>query len=498
MIDRPNILWIQSDEHRPDSLGCYGSPWAKTPFLDALARRGLVFANCVCNAPVCVPSRSSQLTARYPQEIGVVTNLVFEMDHVFPPDTVTFPEVLAQARYATASFGKWHTPNHPTWQQSRPLINLEQYASYFALDNRYDEAQHRVIKRPGGMPVILAGSYPVSHGHPSQVITDWAIDWLRELPAGKPFMLRVSHNWPHTPVVPPPPFDHLYAPDEIPIRYYDETAYRTRADYDRAIADGQRVRELSRAQVRQMWCDYMGLAACVDHEVGRVLSALHQLGLEENTIILFSADHGKALGEWGATEKGFYDSEVWRVPFILAGPGVASYGAVRTDPCELVDTGRTLLRLAGLTPPAHYRGRDLLSDPAPEAVYGQIGWPNATSALYRRASQATGPTGDIRGRDAIIWAQYQRPPAGPRRTGMRVAIRTERYRMDVTWWRDGHRTTMAEADGNLFDLREDPGETVNRWSLPTAQPVIAGLWRALEAWDAGLERPANLFSETSD
>jgi arylsulfatase A-like enzyme len=289
-------------------------------------------------------------------------------------------------------------------------------------------------------------------------------------------------------VLAPPPFDTLYDPDDIPIRWYDESAYRTRAAYDRRRADTMRIRDMSPEQVRQMWADYMGLVACVDHEMGRLLSTLRRLGLDENTIVLFSADHGKSLGEWGATEKGFYDSEVWRVPMILAGPGVEARGTVDEDICELIDTGRTLLALAGLEAPDGYRGRDLLHDPAPEAVYAQIGWPDVDAPLYQRAfAERISEVPSARGLSPI-----SRPP--PSHTQMRVALRTARYRMDVTWYQDGQRLPFDEADGNLFDLQADPGETRNLWANPEMQPVVEDLWRKLEDWFANLDRPAELFS----
>lgn len=496
-MDRPNILWIQTDEQRPDSLGCYGSAWARTPYLDALARRGVVFDNCVCNSPVCVPSRVSQLTARYPQEMSTLTNNVSSMNGVYPAGTETFPERFAAAGYATASFGKWHTPNHPTWQLNQGLINLEQYSGYYALNPDYDHDAHGVILRPGGTPIILAGTYPVAHGHPSEAITDWAIAWLRQRPADQPFLLRVSHNWPHTPVLPPPPYDVIYDPDDLPIRYFDEAAYATRAAYDRARADLHRMAALTRDQQRQMWAQYMGLVACVDHEVGRMLSALRALGLEKNTVVLFSADHGKALGEWGATEKGFFDSEVWRVPMILAGPGVPE-GRVDRAPCELIDTARTFLGLAGLDAPDVYCGRDLTDADvaAPETVYGQIGWPEPDCRLLERvAAFRQGPTEDIRGRDALIWQRAQglgaATPLAAR--GMRVAVRDSRYRLDVTWMRDGRRLPQPEADGNLFDLVADPEERRNLWGDARVATTQARLWAALEDWFAGLDAPEQVF-----
>lgn len=492
-MNRPNILWIQTDEHRPDSLGCYGSAWAKTPYIDSLARRGVVFQNCVCNSPVCVPSRAAQLAARYPQELRAVFNQVYALDGIYPAGTITFPELFAAAGYATASIGKWHTPNHPTWQHNDPLINLDEYSGYYALNERYDEAAHRVIKRPGGTPIILAGTYPGDPAgrteHPSQVITDRAIDWLRKRPRDRPFLLRVSHNWPHTPVLAPPPFDTLYDPAEIPIHPHNEDAYRTRSAYDRRRADAMRMRDLSPEQVRQVWADYMGLVACVDHETGRLLSALRYMGLDENTIVLFSADHGKSLGEWGATEKGFYDSEVWRVPFILSGPGVEPVGTVRTDICELIDTGRTLLALAGLEAPGAYRGRDLFSEPAPEAVYAQIGWPDLDAPLFQRAFIER--VSEVQSRRGLSPTSGRRPS----HTQMRVAIRTARYRMDVTWYDNGRQLPRREADGDLFDLQGDPQETRNLWAVPEAQPIVDELWHKLEAWFAGLDRPVELFPD---
>jgi choline-sulfatase len=480
-MPKPNVLWIQTDEHRPDSLGCYGSSWAKTPHIDALAQRGVVFQNCVCNSPVCVPSRASQLTARYPQEINVLLNQVsdehhvHDVDNVYPTGTVTFPEIFEKAGYATASFGKWHVPVHKTWGINKSLVNLDEYSGYYALNPAYDETTHHVIKRPGGTPIILAGTYPVAEGHPSQVITDWAIDWVQSLDRDSPFLLRVSHNWPHTPVLAPPPFDQLYDPDDLPIRYFDENAYQTRSLRDRHNADRQRMRDLSREQIRQIWKDYMGLVACVDHETGRMLGALAELGLLDNTIVLFSADHGKALGEWGTTEKGFYDSEVWRVPFILAGPGVPAKGSVDEDICELIDTGRTLLSLAGLPCPPQYKGRDLLNESPRDAVYGQIGWPDNEAPIMHR----------IRERN---------PNAFPV-TAMRSAIRTQRYRMDVTLYRNGDRLPMDEADGNIFDLENDPFETRNLWHNASHQQIKDNLWSKLLAWDESMDRTPEVFSQ---
>jgi len=445
---RPNVLWIMTDEQRPDSLGCYGSSWAKTPAIDGLARRGVLMQNAVCQAPICVPSRASQFAALYPQECGALATA--DAQHGFPTGTITFTDILREAGYELVNLGKTHSPAHPTWHVSEGPVLLPRYAGYYDLNEAYSEEAHHVIKRPGGTPIILAGTYPVAEGHPSQILTDRAIDALRaRSDPQKPFLLRVSHNWPHTPVLAPPPFDQLYDPDEIPIVFFDEEAYRGRSRYDRSIADTMRMRELSRTQIRQMWKDYYGLCACVDHEVGRLLRALDDLGLAEDTVVLFQSDHGKSLGEWGSGEKGTFDSEVWRVPFIWSAPALGlEQGAVREDPCESIDTARTLLTLLGLEEriPADFRGRDLFgASPAPDAVFGQWG--------FRQ---------------------------------MRCGVRTTRHRMDVTWSEQGRRVEPSELDGNLFDLQRDPQERTNLYEDANHASVRRQLLEQLEAWDSTL------------
>lgn len=222
----PNILWIQTDEHRCDSLGCYGADWAKTPALDALAARGVTMRQAFCQSPICSPSRSSQLTARYPQEVCALSNLGAGIPGIFPAGTLTFPEVFAKHGYRTISLGKSHTPAHPTWGEEEHTVLFPHYADYRRLGNKWSEQDLHVIRRPGRPRLIIGGTYPVPSPTPSEAITDRAIDILRSQSFDEPLLLRVSHNWPHTPVLPPPPFDRLYNPDDIPNRSPKWTAKR--------------------------------------------------------------------------------------------------------------------------------------------------------------------------------------------------------------------------------------------------------------------------------
>lgn len=456
MANRPNILWIQTDEQRPDSLGCYGSAWAKTPHIDALASRGVVFRNAVCQSPVCVPSRASQFTGLYPQECSALHN--DDCHHPFPAGVVTFNDVLRDAGYERANFGKWHAPTHDLWDVHDGPVNIGEYAGYFELNETYNEAAHHVIKRPGSTPIILAGTYPCDEDNPSKRCTNLAVDFMTaRRDSDRPWLCRVSHNWPHTPVLPPRPWDTLYDPDELPIRRFDSQAYATRSAWDRRSADNQAMRALSEQQIRQIYKDYFGLCAYVDHEVGRLLAALDELGLADNTIILYQTDHGKNLGEWGAGEKGNFDREVWRVPFIWSAPQAhVPQGQVREDICEVLDTGRTMLALAGLADktPEQFRGRNLFdASAAPEAVFGQI--------------------------------NYQT---------MRVAMRTQRYRLDVTFSEQGRHVGRENYDGNLFDLQADPLERVNLYNDPAHAALRDNLLTQLESHQASL-RPFERMGE---
>lgn len=350
---QPNILWIQTDEQRADSIGAFGAPWAKTPALDGLAARGVTFTNCYCQSPVCVPSRASQLAGVYPQACSTLYNTVEDLDNIFPPHTVTFPEAL--------------------------------------------------------------------------------VEW------------------------------------------FSQARYDACSAFDRAIADAQDGCTHPRDEFAQMWTDYMGLCAYVDHEIGRLLTALHDAGLAGDTVVMFSSDHGKSLGEWGAWEKGTFHDAAWRVPMIWSWPDHLPEGEKRTDLSALIDTGRTMLSLADLGDqiPDHWCGRDLFNDPEPDAVFGQIGWPDAEAPLLARP--------DVHPR--VEWLTDQRMT-------LRVGMRTRTHHLDLSWMRDGALLSRAEQDGNLFDIAADPDEINNLWHTDNA--LVSDMVNRVQQWSQSLDTPEAL------
>lgn len=443
-MKRPNVLWIQTDEQRPDSLSCYGAPWAYTPSAGRLAVRGTTFHECHVQSPVCVPSRTSMLMCRYPHELGVIFNDKAHQDGVIDPREHSFVNCFAEAGYRTASIGKWHTPNHPTWQENVAFEYFGDKADYYTVYPPYSAAGQRVVNRKGRNPIILGGIYPFHDWGltPASHVTDLAIEWLRKASTvDQPFLLRVSHLWPHTPVLVPKPWDSLYAPEELPFRPFNRQAYESRSAFDRDFSDTQQCAHLSEKEWRRIKADYYGLCAYVDHEIGRLLRVVDELGLAEHTIIAFNSDHGKSLGEIGLSEKGNFDRQVWRVPFILAGPGVPK-DEHRHDLMELIDFGSTLASLAGVDLSPGMRGRDLFSSEEPEAVFG------------------------------ILELDGQ----------LRAAVRTARYRYDCTLSRGGMNTRPHERDPNLIDLQNDPLEENNLIHTPQYAPVASEMHQRLEEW----------------
>jgi choline-sulfatase len=208
-----------------------------------------------------------------------------------------------------------------------------------------------------------------------------------------------------------------------------------------------------------------------------LLAALGEQGLEGNTIVLFSADHGKLLNEWGAVGKQTFDDVSWRIPFIVRWPGELPAGTRRSDLCSLLDTGRTLLGLAGLQAPATFRGRNLFSsDPAGNAVFGQISPPDAKAPVFT---------------DPPLNDESSPPPGAG--TAMRVAIRTERHRLDTVWMNASGEIPAAQRKGNLFDLEADPLEKRNLWDAPESRMLRDELQDRLASWFASLDRPHGLF-----
>lgn len=459
----PNILWIYTDEHRPDSYGCYGQSWAQTPTVDTIAAHGVVMYNHYVQSPASVPSRTSMLYARYPQELGVYDNRYFYQEGILENDLVPFQEIFQNNGYETANIGKWHTPGQHRWGYCYTYQFTDQFGPQGCRDAA-QEAKFNLVHRPKGTPLVLGGTYPETEyfngGSIATVVTDKALEWLDARDQSKPFLLRVSYIWPHTPSTAPKPFDTIYAGKNFPKPYKNaKKLYAVKSLPDRQLSDEQGGLTMTDSQWEWVCQTYYGLVAYLDTQFARLYDYLEENNMLENTVILVCADHGRNLGEYGTCEKSTFDNEVWRVPFIISYPKKLPQGVVRRDLSEHIDIAKTLLGLANIPAPTSYRGRDLFdpSQPAPDAVYGML---ERGNVIDLPNAQKESNRGD-----------------------RRLAIRTKDYRYDCMYSNRGVKiTNPAKWYPSLYKISEDPNETRNLINDPDYQKIADKLHEKLITW----------------
>lgn len=437
---RPNVLFLASDDLR-NNLGCLGDPVAKTPHLDALAGRGVLFERAYCQQALCNPSRASLLTGRRPDTLRV-WNLPVHFRETLP-DVVTLPQHFKQHGYFTRNVGKiFH--NWRTRIQGDPASWSVPAELHFA-SHATDVA---VIDGGTPPPNLATAKGAESREVPDEAYFDGrvaarAIDALREISRrSEPFFLAVGFWKPHTPFNPPKRYWDLYRRDEIPPPRHPEGPRNAPL---LALKGATELTAGTREAIAELRHGYYAATSYLDAQVGKVIAELDRLGLAENTVIVFWSDHGFHLGEhglWGKTSNYELDA---RVPLIIAVPGSARPGARTRSIVELLDLYPTLVDLCGLPPAEGLEGislRPVLADPA---------------AWVKRAA----------------FTQTPRPPniQGGQSDIMGYSLRDERYR--YTEWREWATGRLHTAE--LYDHALDPDETVNRADDPALAAIRAAL-----------------------
>jgi arylsulfatase A-like enzyme len=430
----PNVLWLMTDEQRTDSLGCYGSAWARTPTIDRLAAEGVRFEVAVTPAPVCAPARSSILTGQYPNELGFWYNGA-------PLERQALPltRLFELAGYRTASFGKHHSlvSEDPPFQTQVDLV-LSDEVHYFGYAERWDQAEFDVVQYPAEpFAWVLAGRFPADPALTTEAqAVAGAKAWLSALPEARPFLLRLAFNGPHTPVVPPAPFDTCIDPDEIALAPREP---ELPADSPRWLHDLARFSSAARLgdeQIRRARQAYYGEVAYLDHLIGDLLAWLDERGLLENLLVVFCSDHGNHLGDFGLIQKQTFFDPAVNVPYVFWGPGIVSPRVPVETPVELRSLLPTLLDLAGVD-----HGEDVAdvslapvlrdgADPDPRPVFSEL---------------TLGSFG-IRLDDRL------------------VLVRDGRWKLSVC-------LDPEPVDVVLFDLERDPAERENRADDPEVADV---------------------------
>ena len=451
---RPNILWLMTDEQRVDSMGCSGAPWAHTPNLDRVARSGVRFGAAYTPSPVCLPARACMLTGRAGSSIGVLNN-----HHRLAADDPQFLTwAFAGGGYQVASFGKHHYGCRRRAFDLEGGKTLGERVYYFEYRVPVDREESGVVHYDGGKaPWLFAGRYPGTvDDTPEMHNVTQALDWMRGRDPSRPYLLRLSFNAPHTPVVTPAPYDTLIDPDRIdlPLDWPDEMDYAsdTQREHLCPYAGTQRLTE---GQIRRARQCYYGYVACVDHCFGRLLDELDEMGELENTIVAYVSDHGTHLGDHGFFQKQSYWEASARVPFFFAGPGIAPTEEAVGTPVNAGSLLPTLLELAGLDVPP------------------QVEYPSLAPVLRDGARLESEPVfSEI---DYGLWGY---------RYGERyLMVRDGRWKLSLYRDpRDPNRCAERE-DRVLFDLENDPGERRNLAADPAHAAVMDALIAQIDAWD---------------
>lgn len=383
MMKRPNILWLMTDEQRTDSLGCYGSPWAQTPNIDRLADEGVLLRTAVTPSPVCIPARTSIMTAQYPHQTGIRNNSV-DVNQPMP----SLVEPFRAAGYATASFGKRHyvgERRHADGDASAfdteicyhhaPAVSFWNYA------DTYNEADYDVVKYPlHDRDLIVGGRFPADASETAEATAvSQGIEWLEAHDCSNPFFLRISFNGPHTPVVPPAPFDRLMDNADISFPAASAGPRENRPAWETDIIAAEwSASRITAEQINKMRRYYYGEVAFIDSQFGRLLDWMQDHHLLDNTIVALVSDHGTALGDYGLIQKGTFYEPVVNVPYVFWYPNTLAKGKILETPVETLSLLPTLLELVGLPMPAEHQHQSLAeclrtgTEPQARPVFSEI------------------------------------------------------------------------------------------------------------------------------
>lgn len=366
-----HILMLFSDQQRQDTIGAYGNDVMQTPNLDALANDSIIFQNCITPSPVCVPARFSMLSGQYPARTGCNNN---NSEAVYKEPG--FYNRMTERGYESCCIGKMHYELDLYGSMGfKKRITQEEFAdsnddyTQFILKNYphvYD--YHGMRSEMYYVPQI---SQLPTEAHPTNWIGDRSVEYIEEFDSQQSMFLVSSFIHPHPPFSPPAPWNKLYREDP-PVPY--NTTPEERKGFAEILGNRcacERL-QMSDQDILRMKNYYYSCVSFVDYQVGRIIQALKDKGMYEDTLILYSSDHGDMMGDLGMVGKRIMMDGACRIPFILHYPGKKP--GVRDDVCSLVDVAPTLLRYAGIEyQPNEFDGIDLFGEEIHEYVFSQFG-----------------------------------------------------------------------------------------------------------------------------
>jgi iduronate 2-sulfatase len=449
---RPNVLFLIADDLN-NFLGCYGTPWMKTPNLDKLAARGVRFDRAYCAFPLCGPSRNSMLTGLHPNSSGILANAQIFRQTI--PSHVSLPQAFRREGYFAARIGKLYHYNVPksigTDGHDDPA-SWEMEINPAGCDRLMEEGDIFSLT-PGQFGGTLSWYASPRHDrlHTDGRIADeagWVLDRCAR-DRSRPFFLAVGFFRPHTPYVSPAPYFDLYPRAGMPV-LPPVDAFRKPTMPEAAFGSYKKDQDALTDDLRRQCVQaYCASISFMDAQVGRVLEALDRNGLADNTIIVFTSDHGYHMGEHGLWQKMSLFEESSRVPLFIAAPGRSKKGGVAATPVSHVDLYPTLAGLCKVPTPANLHGQDLAPILADPAAPGR-GW-----ALTQVA------------RGGVRKPLAAAARGAPTERFFGYTLRTPRWR--YTEWDEGRQGR------ELYDHDADPKEQSNLAAEPAHAATVADL-----------------------
>lgn len=452
---RPNIVFIITDQQRFDTIAALGYPHMHTPHLDRLVREGVTFTNCHVTAASCAPSRASLFTGYYPHTTGVLRNADLWRR--------SWIEDLAATGYRCVNVGKMHTyPYHtPLGFHERYVVeNKDRYLEERWYFDEWDKAlkarglvkqqREQYRKRPDYRQALGAFLWELPEDlHSDNFVGNTAQWWINTYPVTQPLFLEIGFPGPHPPYDPVPRYVDHYLHQQLPLLpvtpaeldaqppcLKELRVHNQEVDHDSVVLDLHPTPE----QRHRQRAYYLANVTMIDEQVGGILQALESRGYLDNSIVIFTSDHGDCLTDHGHSQKWTMYDTITRMPLIVwKGRNVELPGyepGRRIDGlCSQFDIGPAILELAGVTPPQNMEARSLLP-----AVRGDAAWREREFVFAEQA------------RDGIL-------------TGCEfmTMVRSRDWKLVHFLGQDG------DQPGQLFDLRTDPDEVVNLWDSP--EPV---------------------------
>ena len=454
----PNLLFIWTDEQRADTMAAYGNTRIHAPSLNKLADESVVFQKAYVTQPVCTPNRSAVMTGLWPHTSGCTENNI-----PLPQNIRCLPELLNDPDYRTGYMGKWHLGDEIFAQHGfKEWVSIEDgYSNYYGQgrDRSKRSDYHHFLIDKGYKPDrgskfsrSFAARRPIEHCKPS-FLEMKACEFLRRH-RSEPFILYINFLEPHMPFFGPLDNEHDPHDVDLPANFSDPLEDNEPLCYRRKREQCIQKYGADEKDIRSLIARYWGLVTQVDRSVGAILRMLETLGLAENTIVVYTSDHGDMMGSHHMVEKGVMYEEAARIPWLIRVPQMNGKGRLIKNCVSQIDMVPTLL--------------ELLTAKSQDSLPGQSLVPLFTG-------------GKVGQRDVFIeWNPYSKK-------------RLEHLYTRTIISPDGWKLCLSDVDKcQLFNLKEDPGETTNLFDSGRHSDIISQMRSKIYKWQGKVEDKARV------